>query len=341
LGTLFYLDKPAKLRFFPFFRVSKKRIGQEAKAMGLSRKIFLWISENRTLRRKLPRYRFIRRAVSRFMPGETLEDALRAARELKQKKLASLLTLLGENIALPAEAEKVTEHYLDALSKIQEAGLDAHVSVKPTQLGLDLGEELCYQNVLAVARRASEFKNWVWIDMEQSGYVDRTLSLYKKVRTQHSNIGVCLQAYLYRTQKDIEELLPLSPGIRLVKGAYMEPPSVAHPKRSDVDASFLELSKHIFAGIKKHSATFNIGTHDSILIKQVREEAERAGVSKSEYEIQMLFGIQTAEQLQLAEEGHRVRTLVSYGSFWFPWYMRRLAERPANVLFALKNLLRN
>ncbi len=309
--------------------------------MGLMRKALLWISENRTLRQKLPRYRFIQRAVSRFMPGETLEDALEAARELKEKKLSSLLTLLGENIDLPAEAEKVTGHYLDALPKIQEAGLDGHISVKLTQLGLDLGEELCYKNVLALVRRAGELKNWVWIDMEQSGYVDRTLALYRKVRAQHSNVGVCLQAYLYRTRKDVEELLPLSPGIRLVKGAYMEPPSIAYPKRADVDINFLELSKRIFAGLKKHSATFNLGTHDPGLIKKVQGEAARLEVAKNEYEIQMLFGIQTREQLRLVAEGHRVRTLVSYGSFWFPWYMRRLAERPANVFFALKNLWRN
>jgi proline dehydrogenase len=275
------------------------------------------------------------------MPGETLEDALQAARDLKQKKLASLLTLLGENIAAPKEAEEVTGHYLDALTKIRGTGLDAHISVKLTQLGLDLGEEFCHQNVLALVRRAAELKNWVWIDMEQSGYVDRTLALYKIIRAQHANVGVCLQAYLYRTKKDLEELLPLSPGIRLVKGAYMEPPSVAYPKRSDVDANFLELSKCVFAGLKKHSVTFNIGTHDAVLIKKARQEAERAGISKNEYEIQMLYGIQTQEQLRLVAEGHRVRTLVSYGSFWFPWYVRRLAERPANVLFALKNLWRN
>jgi proline dehydrogenase len=266
---------------------------------------------------------------------------LAAAQKLKEQKLSSLLTLLGENISQAAEAEQVTEHYLTALPKIREAGLDGQISVKLTQLGLDLGEKLCFKNLSRLAARAAEFKNWVWIDMEQSSYVERTLALYKKARAQSPNVGVCLQAYLYRTQKDLEELLPLATAIRLVKGAYAEPESIAYPKKKDVDAKYFELSKVLLSNVKTNRAVVGIATHDKVLIRRICQEAEAMGLSRSDFEFQLLYGIQTDEQLRLTREGYRVRTLVSYGSHWFPWYMRRLAERPANLLFAIKHLWRS
>jgi len=314
---------------------------QERKAMNLTRKALIWISENQLLRQKLPRYRFVQRAVSRFMPGEKLEDALLAAEGMKAKKIASLLTLLGENIAEPEEAEKVAQHYIDGLPQIHQRGLDGHISVKLTQLGLDLGEEFCFQNLSAIVRRAKEFGNWVWIDMEQSKYVDKTLSLYKRARKEYPKVGVCLQSYLYRTAKDIEDLLPLSPAIRLVKGAYAEPVTLAYPKKKDVDANYLTLAKVLLANVKKQGVTVGIATHDTVLIRKVQQEAEALGLAKTDYEFQLLYGIQSEEQRRLAEAGHRVRCLISYGSFWFPWYVRRLAERPANILFAVKQLFRN
>ncbi len=309
--------------------------------MSLTRKALIWISENQTLRQKLPRYRFVQRAVSRFMPGEKLEDALAAAEMMKEKGITSLLTLLGENIAEPKEAKEVAQHYIDALPQIQKKSLDGHISVKLTQLGLDLGEELCFQNLTAIIRRAKEFNNWVWIDMEHSKYVEPTLDLYKKARKEYPKVGVCLQAYLYRTAKDIEGLLPLSPAIRLVKGAYAEPVDIAYPKKKDVDANYLTLAKVLFSNVKKQGVTVGIATHDTVLIQKLQQEAEALGLSKTDYEFQLLYGIQSEEQLQLAQAGYRVRCLISYGSFWFPWYVRRLAERPANILFAVKQLFRN
>ncbi|HEU4437383.1 MAG TPA: proline dehydrogenase family protein [candidate division Zixibacteria bacterium] len=309
--------------------------------MNLTRKALIWISENQTLRQKLPRYRFVQRAVSRFMPGEELTDALAAGEGMKGKNITSLLTLLGENITEPKEAEKVARHYIDALPEIKQKGLDGQISIKLTQLGLDLGEELCYQNLAAIVNRAREFDNWVWIDMEQSKYVDRTLVLYKKARREYTKVGVCLQSYLYRTAKDLEELLPLSPGIRLVKGAYAEPVNLAYPKKKDVDANFMTLAKALLANIKKQGITFGVGTHDLGLIRKVQQEAEALGLSKSDYEFELLYGVQSEEQLRLAQAGHRVRCLISYGHFWFPWYVRRLAERPANIFFAVKQLFRN
>lgn len=309
--------------------------------MSLTRKALIWISENQTLRQKLPRYRFVQRAVSRFMPGEKLEDALVAAETMKTKRITSLLTLLGENITESEEAKGVARHYIDAMPQIQQKSLDGHISIKLTQLGLDLGEELCFQNLSAIVRRAKEFDNWVWIDMEQSKYVEKTLGLYKKARKEYPKVGVCLQAYLYRTAKDIEDLLPLPPAIRLVKGAYAEPADIAYPKKKDVDANYLTLAKVLLSNVKKQGVTVGIATHDTVLIRKVQQEAGTLGLAKTDYEFQLLYGIQSEEQWRLAEAGYRVRCLISYGSFWFPWYVRRLAERPANIFFAVKQLFRN
>lgn len=307
--------------------------------MSFARNALLWISENRTLRHKLPRYAFVRRAVSRFMPGEELADALQAAANLREKKIGTILTRLGENVSNAAETSEVTEHYLAALLLIQQRGLDARISVKLTQLGLDVDEELCRQNLSALVAAAAAVGNWVWIDMEQSAYVERTLALYRRVRTQHANVGVCLQAYLHRTKDDLAALLPITPAIRLVKGAYREPAAIAFPRKAQVDANFLALTEMLLANVKPRGVSVGIATHDQVLLQQTQQMAEAFGLAPADYEFQLLYGIQTAEQLRLAAAGYRMRTLISYGSYWFPWYMRRLAERPANVLFVLRNLI--
>lgn len=307
--------------------------------MSLARQTLLWISENRKLRQALPRYLFIRRAVSRFMPGEELADALQAAENLRAHNITTILTRLGENVSQTAETHEVTQHYVEALPQIQQRHLDAYISVKLTQLGLDFDEELCLQNLTAIVERAAAHNNWVWIDMEQSMYVDRTLSLYKKIRRQYANVGVCVQAYLYRTKDDLVDLLPFSPAVRLVKGAYMEPANIAYPKKAEVDANFLALAQLLFANVKTNGVTAGIATHDNVLIKKIQRAAEDAGLTKNDYEFQLLYGIQSQEQLRLAAAGYRMRVLISYGSYWFPWYVRRLAERPANVFFVLKNLV--
>lgn len=306
--------------------------------MGIARNALLWVSENRKLRSSLPKYPFIRRAVTRFMPGETLPEATQAAIQLQQKRINTILTHLGENISDPNEADKVAEHYLNALETIHQLKIDAYVSVKLTQLGLDLNEGLCYKNIVSLAESAAQKNNWLWIDMEQSQYVDRTLSIYKKLRKKFSNVGVCLQAYLYRTPRDLEDLIPISSAIRLVKGAYAESKDVAFPKKSDVDESYLKLANTLLSNLKSNHLTVGIATHDRNIIAQLQKDAASFGLNPADYEFQLLYGIQTAEQMRLANEGYRVRCLISYGSYWFPWYVRRLAERPANVMFVIKNL---
>ncbi len=306
--------------------------------MNIARSALLWISENRKLRESLPKYKFVRRAVTRFMPGENLSDAINAAQILQRDSIKTIFTRLGENVGEELEARNVADHYCEALRDIKQSGLDAYVSVKLTQLGLDLSEDVCYANLRRILEEAHQLGNWVWIDMEQSPYVDRTLGIYRRAKSSYDKVGICLQAYLYRTQKDVEDLLSLKPAVRLVKGAYAEPATTAFPKRSDVDANFFALSR-ILLEQTSQGVFFGVATHDPVLISRIQHEAQRIGVGRDQYEFQLLYGIKMDLQRRLAGEGYRIRSLISYGSYWFPWYVRRLAERPANVLFVLKNVL--
>ena len=304
--------------------------------MGLMRNVFLAGSQSPWLRERAMRYSFVRRSVSRFMPGETLEDALRATQELQLKGMSTVLTQLGENIKDAGEAEAVRRHYLEVMEQAAARGLDAQISVKPTQLGLDLDPQLCHAHLAALLKRAEERRSFVWIDMEGSDYVDATLVLFRGARAVSSRIGVCLQAYLRRTPADLEGLLPLRPALRLVKGAYQEPADRAFPRKEDVDAAYLELATRIL-GQPGGPEMLAIGTHDPRLIERLRAVAKERGVPRAAYEFEMLYGIQRALQARLVEGGDRLRVLISYGSYWFPWYMRRLAERPANVGFVVRN----
>lgn len=307
--------------------------------MSLLRKAFLAGSTSPWLRAQATRRRFVRRSVSRFMPGERVEDALPAAAALRPEGIHTILTRLGENLARVEEAEEVTQHYLDVLDRIAAAGLDAQISVKPTQLGLDHDKALCRRNLERLLERADARKNFVWVDMESSPYVDPTLELFREGRELSPRIGVALQAYLYRTAQDVESLVPLGAAIRLVKGAYLEPPSVAYPKKRDVDASFERLARRLLAeDARRPGALLHIATHDQALAGRLKHFIDESGVPSSAYEFAMLYGIQRTFQRRLAAEGRRLRVLISYGDYWFPWYMRRLAERPANVLFVLRSL---
>jgi proline dehydrogenase len=302
------------------------------------RSFFLVCSQSKGLRERATRYGFVRRAVSRFMPGEKVSDALAAAIKLRDQSIGSVFTLLGENISDAAEAEQVTAHYLDVLRQIGEAKLGTEVSVKLTQLGLDLSLDLCYSKVQKIIERAGP-ESVVWIDMEASNYVDATLQLYRRARQAYPNVGICLQAYLYRTAEDIASLIPLNPAIRLVKGAYKETPQVAFPSKQDVDENFFTLAKQMLSeDARSHKLRAAFATHDRKLIQRIMDYAEAQKLDKKSFEFQMLYGIQREEQNRLAREGWNSIVLVAYGSFWFPWYMRRLAERPANVLFVLRNL---
>lgn len=306
--------------------------------MGLMRSFFLVCSQSKILRERATRYEFVRRAVSRFMPGETISDALSAATALHAQSIGAVVTFLGENISDPAEADRITAHYLDVLERIRGAGLGAEISVKLTQLGLDLSPDLCYANLKKIIEQAST-PIVIWIDMEASNYVEATLELFRRARQAYPNVGVCLQAYLYRTAKDVANLSPLGPAIRLVKGAYKEGSDLAFPRKKDVDENFFALAKQMLSDeARAYGLRAAFATHDRTLIQRIIEYAESKNIGKDSFEFQMLYGIQREEQYRLAREGRKSIVLIAYGSFWFPWYMRRLAERPANVLFVLRNL---
>lgn len=306
--------------------------------MGLMRSFFLACSQSKSLRERATRYGFVRRAVSRFMPGESVSDALAAAVTLRDQSIGTVFTLLGENISDSAEAGRVTDHYVDVLRRIREMGLGTEVSVKLTQLGLDLGPDLCYANVKKIIEAAGS-ESVVWLDMEASNYVDATLELYRRARHDFPNVGVCLQAYLYRTADDVAGLIPLGPAIRLVKGAYKEPPKIAFPHKKDVDENYFAIAKQMLSeDARSRGMRAAFATHDCKLIRRIVEYAEALKLGKDGFEFQMLYGIQREEQNRLAREGWKSIVLVSYGSYWFPWYMRRLAERPANIWFVVRNL---
>jgi proline dehydrogenase len=303
------------------------------------RKVLLAGSTNPWLRDRATKTDFVRRSVSRFMPGEQIEDALRAAAELKPQGITTILTKLGENLTSVDEAEEVTLHYLDVLDRIAAAGLDAHISIKPTQLGLDFDRALSERNFDRLLERAEARNNMVWIDMESSPYVDPTIALYRRARAKTSRVGIALQAYLYRTEKDVESLIPLGAAIRIVKGAYLEPPDVAFPKKSDVDANYYKLCMRLLSpDARKPGALLHIATHDIVLADRLAANIAEHQVPSSAYEFAMLYGIQRGQQARLAREGRRLRVLISYGEYWFPWYMRRLAERPANIWFVVRTM---
>lgn len=307
--------------------------------MGFARSVLLKASRSQWLARQLRERRFFQRAVRRFMPGETLDAALDAAAQFGKAGLGSVLTELGEQVTNRAEAAAVRDHYLAVLERIQRRKLPAHISVKLTHLGIEASLEGCVQDVLKLAARAEQARSFLWIDMEESRYVDTTLEVYARAKAEWSNVGVCLQAYLRRTPADLDSLLARSPAIRLVKGAYNEPAAVAFPKKRDVDAAYFQLAERLLKETARQRVKAVFGTHDLGLIARIRQAATAQRLDPSAYEFHMLYGIRAAEQRSLVSQGAQVRVLISYGSAWFAWYMRRLAERPANVWFVLRNVV--
>ncbi|MCL7977522.1 MAG: proline dehydrogenase family protein [marine benthic group bacterium] len=314
---------------------------QERVRMGMARALLLRGSESRFLSQTLPHRPFVRRAVRRFMPGEELSDALEAARRLDQLDRPSIFTVLGENVESAAETRAVAAAYSEALNAIQERKLDTDLSVKPTHLGLDLDPALALENLARLATLAGGMERLVALDMEASGYVDATLELYRALRSSHANVGICLQAYLRRTEEDLDGLLASGPMIRLVKGAYNEAESVAFPRKAEVDANYLRLARRMLEARREDPGVrVAFGTHDARMISTITRLADELGLPPDACEFQMLYGIGRDLQAKLVTSGRAVRVLVSYGSHWFPWYMRRLAERPANVGFVLRSMVR-
>lgn len=308
--------------------------------MNPMRGLLLAGSQSEWLRRQAKRRAFVRKAVSRFMPGETLDEALEAAHGLSRDGLGVILTHLGENVTERAEADAVVRHYREMIGRLESAGLDAEVSIKLTQLGFDFGPTLALEHARTLADWASRLPGHFWIDMESSAYAQATLDAYRALRAERPRVGLALQAYLRRTAADVESLIEEGAAIRLVKGAYQEPASVAFSGKSEVDASFLALAQRLLSPeARKAGAWLTVATHDTRLIAAIEAHADRIECPRDGFEFAMLYGIGRPEQIRLAHAGRRIRVLISYGTHWFPWYMRRLAERPANVAFVLKNLL--
>jgi proline dehydrogenase len=306
--------------------------------MSATRAVILAAAQNNWLKERASRYAFVRKSVSRFMPGETLDDAVAAAHQLRDRSLGTVFTHLGENIADASEAEAVVEHYLQVLQRIRTENLPTEISVKPTQLGLDLSEALCERNLRRLVSAESP-AHTLWIDMESSPYADATLRLYRNVLADHANCGICLQAYLHRTPQDLSALLPLKPSIRLVKGAYREAAGAAVQRKSEVDLCYLDLARQLLIGQTNGSVRRAIlATHDPRLIDQITQFVIQEGIRREQLEVQMLYGIQRALQEQLASEGWRSSVLIAYGTHWYAWFMRRLAERPANLWLVVRNV---
>ena len=302
---------------------------------GLLRQAILAAVANRTVRRFVRRYG-MRLGASRFVAGETLDDAVRAIRGLNERGLLANTTLLGELIRDPDEARAVAGTYEGVVRRLVDEGLRANVALKLTHLGLALDEELAFENVARVVSRAAELGSFVRIDMEESEWVDATLRIYRRLRDAGSeNVGIVLQAYLYRSEVDLASLLQLRPNVRLVKGAYLEPPDVAYPRKQDVDAAFVRLLERSL----RESGFTAVATHDERLIEHAIAFAAREGIERERFQFQLLYGVRPQLQLDLVHRGYEVLVATPYGPEWYPYLMRRLAERPANLLFFVRSLL--
>ena len=277
-----------------------------------------------------------RRMAHRFVPGETLDQAIAAARDCNNLGMFASLDYLGENVSTQDDAQRARDAYLEIFDRIANERLYANVSGKLTQLGLDLGVEFCESLVVPIVQRAASYDNFLRVDMEGSVYTQRTVELVKRVRAQNPAIGAVIQSYLYRSQADVTDLLAYGCRIRLCKGAYKEPAEVAVPKKKDVDANFVALMQMLLSSGFYHG----IATHDPAMIAATIRFAAAKQISKDDFEFQMLYGVRTDLQRRLVKDGYRLRIYIPYGRDWFPYFMRRLAERPANVAFFARNLLR-
>jgi proline dehydrogenase len=305
-------------------------------AEGLARAALLNVSESETLA-GLAQSHGMRLGAGRFVAGQTLDECVVVLRGLNEQGLAANTTILGEAVEDRAQADEVTEQYEEVIRRLVDEKLNANVSLKLTHLGLELDEELAYANVERLVAQAEGLGSFLRIDMEHSSAVDATLRIYRRLREAgHDGVGTVLQSYLYRTARDLADLLPLAPNLRIVKGAYLEPPERAFPEKPDVDRSFVELVETGLLG----GAYIAVATHDERIIARVREFAQERGIGRDRFEFQMLYGVRSGLQREVAAAGYKVLVATPYGPDWYPYLMRRLAERPANVGFLLRNLVR-
>jgi proline dehydrogenase len=301
------------------------------------RSTLLKLSESKGLAHWVTTNGATRKMSHRFVAGEMLDEGIQAARECNDAGMMVTLDCLGENVATSADAQRVRDTYLAMYDRIAQAKLRANVSCKLTQLGLDISVEFCEGLVLSIAERAAAYESFLRIDMESSIYTQRTVELVKRVRAQSPCVGTVIQAYLYRSENDILDLLSYGCRIRLCKGAYKEPMEVAFPRKRDVDANYVKLMRILLPSGFYHA----IATHDPRMIAETIRCAAEKQISKDDFEFQMLYGVRTDLQRRLVRDGYRVRIYVPYGQEWFPYFMRRLAERPANLGFFVRNFLRS
>ena len=301
----------------------------------MMRAILLHLSENKNLAPLIMRNGVSRRVAQRFVAGDNLDDAIIAARNVNRANQAASLDLLGENVSDEAGARAAGAGYAAIFDRIAQEKLNANVSLKLTQLGLDLSESLAQELLEDIANHAGQQGNFVRVDMEGSAYTQRTVDLVKRVRAKFEGVGTVMQSYLYRTEDDIRDLLSVGCRMRLCKGAYKEPPEVAFPQKSDVDANYVKLMKILLASDVYHG----IATHDPAMIDATKQFVRQQGIAHDKFEFQMLYGIRTDLQQQLVREGYRLRVYIPFGTDWFPYFMRRLAERPANMMFFAKSLI--
>lgn len=305
------------------------------------RTALLAFSRSRVLREAFTRRRLFPTAVSRFIAGPDITDALAVVERLSARGFRATLNHLGEHVDSAAAAVAEVEAQREALARLRAAGLSSHLSVKLTQLGLDVGADLCASNLRQILAEAAALPTFVRVDMEGSAYTERTLALYRVLRPAFPNVGVVLQAYLHRTAADLEALLPLGVNVRLCKGAYREPASIAFPRKRDVDQNYLRLAARLLAPDSLERGAFAaFATHDPRMVAGVRRLAAERNVPRDRFEFQMLYGIGRDLQRTLVAAGYGVRIYIPYGDAWYPYFMRRLAERPANLVFLLRSLLR-
>jgi proline dehydrogenase len=298
------------------------------------RSFLLHLSENKRLAPLIMHNALSRRVARRFVAGESLDDAVEVARQVNGAMQLASLDLLGENVSDEAGARQAAENYLAIFERIERERLDSNVSLKLTQLGIDLNENLCQELLEKIVAQAATRGNFVRIDMEGSPYTERTVEMAKRVRAKYAAVGTVMQAYLYRAEKDALDLIAAGCRLRLCKGAYKEPPDIAFPKKSDVDANYVKLMKLLLPSGIYHG----IATHDPAMIDATKDFVREKNIGRERFEFQMLYGIRTDLQKQLVREGFRLRIYIPYGTDWFPYFMRRLAERPANLTFFLRNL---
>jgi len=302
------------------------------------RNLMLWAASNRAVQNGFAWIGRKSRLTRRFIAGESLEEAVPVVRELQAAGLAITLDLLGEGVRREEEAVRARDAYINLLHSIHSGKVNATISIKPTQLGLDIDLPFCEANLRSILETATRLDNFVRIDMESSAYTQNTLDVFKRSFREFGaeRVGIVIQAYLYRSEQDVRELSGMGCNIRLCKGAYMEPASVAYPRKRDVDASFMRLTD-----IMLKSPGFSaIATHDDRMIRHACEAVEASGLAHDRFEFQMLFGVRRDRQVELRQAGYRMKVYVPFGTQWAPYFIRRLAERPANLLFIARNLVR-